>query len=168
MQSAISIITVTYYTGPVLFDMIASALAQEGVAELVLVNNGNPLPIYRRLEEMAENDPRLKLISGQGNVGFATACNLGAKAAMGDYYLFLNPDCILPEGIAPKLLKASEKRARPYLIGARVVERDGKEQSGSRRAILTPWTAFVEVFGLYRFFPKHPYFRRFKWHEEPV
>ncbi len=168
MDRPVSIITVTYYTGPVLFDMISAALVQSAVREIVLINNGNPLPIYHRLEEMAENEPRLKLISGQGNVGFATASNLGVKEAAGDYLLFVNPDCVLPQGLAHALLTESARLPRPHLIGARVVEKSGREQSGSRRALLTPWTAFVEVSGLYRLFPKHPYFRRFKWHEEEV
>ncbi|MBI3419751.1 MAG: glycosyltransferase family 2 protein [Proteobacteria bacterium] len=168
MSPPISIITVTYYTGPVLFDMLGAALAQQDVGELILVNNGNPLPIYQRLKEMSEKEPRLKLISGQGNVGFATACNLGAKEAQGEYLLFLNPDCLLPKNIAGKLLAESRAHQGLHLLGARILEAGGKEQSGSRRAALTPWTAFVEVLQLYRLFPNHPYCRRFKWHEEPV
>lgn len=168
MNRPISIIAVTYYTGQVLFDMLSAALAQEGVEDVILVNNGNPLPVFHKLEKLAEEQPRLKLISGQGNVGFAAACNRGVKAAKGEYLLFLNPDCVPPPGTALMFLEESKRLPRPHLIGARVVEQNGKEQSGSRRAVLTPWTAFVEVFGLYRFFPNHPHFRRFKWHEEAV
>src|SRR5262245_50181939 len=135
-MTSVSIVSVTYYTGPVLFDMIRSALAQPHLAELVLVNNGNPLPIYRQLEAMAEEEPRIRLISGYGNVGFASACNRGAKEATGSHLLFLNPDCVLPADFTSRVISESENLARPHLIGARVVEPDGKEQSGSRRAIL--------------------------------
>ncbi len=164
---SVSIISVTFHTGPVLFDMIAAALAQDD-AELVLVNNGNPLDVFHRLQKMAEAEPRLRLISGHGNVGFASGCNIGVENAGGDYFLFLNPDCVLPPGMAACLARESKNLPRPHLVGARIVDENGKEQSGSRRDILTPWKAFVEVSRIYLLFPKHPYFRRFKWHELDV
>jgi GT2 family glycosyltransferase len=168
MTQPVSIITVTFYTGPVLFDMLKAALAQSDMRELILVNNGNPLPVFHQLEAMAAAEPRLTLISGHGNVGFATACNMGAAKATGEYLLFLNPDCVLPDGFLSNFLSESKRLPRPHVLGARVLDAHGQEQSGSRRAILTPWTAFVEVFSLYRLFPNHPHFKRFKWHEQEV
>lgn len=160
-----SVITVSYHTGPVLFDMIASVLAQDGLAELIVVNNGNPIHVLEQLERMAESNPRLKCISGHGNVGFAKGNNLGAKAATGDFLFLLNPDSVLEVGDLQKLMAQSRQLSRPHLIGPRILDGSGKEQSGSRRGLLTPWRAFVEVFFLYKFFPNHPLFKRWKWHE---
>jgi len=163
-----SVITVSYHTGAVLFDMIASVLAQDGVCELIVVNNGNPPDITQKLEAMAAAEPKLKFITGHGNVGFAKGNNLGAKAATGEYLFLLNPDSVLEAGDVTKLMAQSQKLPRPHLIGPRILDANGKEQSGSRRDMLTPWKAFVEVFFLYKLFPKHPAFQRWKWHEAPL
>jgi N-acetylglucosaminyl-diphospho-decaprenol L-rhamnosyltransferase len=168
MEGQVSIISVSYNTGPALFEMITAALAQTHATELILVNNGNPPEVVRRLQEMAGKEPRLKLISGHGNIGFAAGCNLGAREAKSEYLMFLNPDCVPPREMAEKLIEESRKQSGLHLIGPRMLEKSGKEQSGSRRAMLTPWTAFVEAFGLHRLFPNHPYCARFKWHEQEV
>ena len=160
-----SVITVSYHTGAVLFDMIASVLAQDGLAELIVVNNGNPAPIVEKLEGMVAQHPKLKFITGHGNVGFAKGNNLGAKAATGDYLFLLNPDSVLEAGDITTLMEQSQKMPRPHLIGPRILDANGKEQSGSRRGELTPWNALVEVFLLYKFFPK---LQRWKWHEAPL
>ena len=160
-----SVITVSYHTGHVLYDMLASVLAQDGLAELIVVDNGNSLNTVEKLEAMAVQNPKFKLITGHGNVGFAKGNNLGAKAATGDYLFLLNPDSVLEVGDIQKLMVQSEKLPRPHLIGPRILDANGKEQSGSRRGALTPWNALVEVFFLYKIFPK---LERWKWHEAPL
>ncbi len=160
-----SVITVSYHTGAVLFEMIASVLAQDGLAELVIVNNGNPADVVEKLQGMAAQNPRLRFLSGHGNVGFAKGNNLGAKAATGDYLFLLNPDSVLEAGDLNKLMAQSQKLPRPHLIGPRILDANGNEQSGSRRDVLTPWRATVEALALYRLFPKSHAFRRWKWHE---
>jgi N-acetylglucosaminyl-diphospho-decaprenol L-rhamnosyltransferase len=162
----VSVVSVTYYTGVPLFAMIESVLKQDGLAELVLVNNGNPLSIVHQLEDLAENNSKIKFISGQSNVGFACGNNLGARDATGDYVLFLNPDCFVEDGFLFKLMNSIKSLPRPVLLGTRILDADGHEQSGSRRDALTPWKAFIEVFSLYKFAPNHPHFQRWKWHED--
>lgn len=163
-----SVISVSYHTGSVLFEMIASVLSQDGLAELVIVNNGNPQYVVEKLEAMAAETPKLKFITGHGNVGFAKGNNLGVKAATGDYVFLLNPDSVLEAGDLQLLMEESQELPRPHLIGPRILDANGHEQSGSRRDILTPWNAFVETFGLYKLFPNDPKFKRWKWHEEPL
>src|SRR5476651_1020721 len=91
-----SVIIVSYRTGPVLFASIRSVLRQQRLAELIIVNNGNPPDILARLQQMALTEPRLKILTGHGNAGFAKGCNLGAVQATGEFLLFLHPDCLLP------------------------------------------------------------------------
>lgn len=140
---------------------------QEGVREIILVNNGNPAGAVEAAIGPGADGPSIRLLSGHGNVGFAAACNRGARAASGDYLLFVNPDAILPPGGALKLAADGVRQASPWLIGAKIIDPDGAEQRGSRRATLTPWRAFVEATSLYRLAPKHPYFRRFNLHGDP-
>ena len=159
-----SVIMVTYHTGPVLDRAIASVLAQTEPVELVLVNNGNPPDVEKRLAEKAKNETRLRWLSGQGNVGFGKGCNLGAKNANGECLLFLNPDSLLPPDALARLHQRAAKLKRPFMLGARLVDEKGKDQRGCRRALLTPKTAFIEALHLQKCFPK----QRLNYHEEPV
>lgn len=166
---SVSVIVVTYYTGPLLWRCIHSVLHQPPVKEVIIVDNGNWPDTLVSLIDMAALDPRIKLITGQGNVGFSTGCNMGARAAEGDVVFILNPDAILPTGAAADLLAdgMAAGEDHPWLIGGRLVNPDGTEQAGARRRTLTPWTALVEMFRMDRWAPRHPYFRRFNNHDEP-
>jgi len=159
-----SVVMVSYHTGPVLDQAIESVLSQDADVELVLVNNGNPPEVEADLIARFKDEPLVRVMTGHGNIGFGRACNLGARVAQGDSLLFLNPDGVLPPGAITHLHKLAMVLKHPYMVGARLLDGDGKDQSGSRRALLTPTTALIEALHLQRFFPK----LRFKYHEEPV
>lgn len=165
--SRVSAIIVSYFTGPLLARAIASLKAQHEVAEIIVVDNGN---WEGAVEDAAAATPQgapVTILTGHGNVGFATACNLGAKRANSDFLLFLNPDAVMPAGGVARLLADGAGLIRPWLLGCKLVNPDGSEQQGSRRRTLTPWRAFVEAAKLYAFAPRHPYFRRFNLHVDP-
>ena len=161
---AVSAVVVSYYTGPVLARSIASLSAQPDVREVILVDNGNFPGDVAEAVSAGVGAP-VEVLSGHGNIGFAAACNKGAKAASGAVLLFFNPDAVMPEGGVSRLMSDAARLDRPWLMGAKLVGPDGVEQQGSRRATLTPWRAFVEAFKLYRLAPRHPYFMRFNLHE---
>ena len=167
--AGVSVVVVSYYTGPLLWRCVAAALGEPETGEVIVVDNGNWDAARADLALMAEDEPRLRVVKGQGNVGFAAGCNLGAAAARCPYLLILNPDAILARGALATLL--AEGRAHggdgPWLIGGRLLNPDGTEQAGARRGPLTPWTALVEMTRLYRLAPRHPYFRRFNEHQAP-
>jgi GT2 family glycosyltransferase len=165
-MTTLSLISVTYHTGESLFTMIDSVLAQPQVAELILVDNGNPEAARAKIAAIAAQEPRIKIISGHGNIGFGAGCNKGANVASQPIIFFLNPDSELPPDFFTPVLAAFSTCARPALLSPRIVDAQDKEQSGSRRALLTPWLSFVEVFHLYAFMPAG--FKRFKWHEDPL
>lgn len=147
-MSRVSVIMVSYHTGDVLYTAVASVLTQESLAELVLVDNGNPPDVMARMQQMSLTDPRIKVITGHGNVGFAAACNLGAQAASGEYLLLLNPDCILSPYALTTLMQEMEALPNTMLAGAQMLNPDGSEQRGGRRKLLTPLSALGEVFGV--------------------
>jgi GT2 family glycosyltransferase len=162
--SAITAIVISYFTGPVLARSLSSLREQTEIGEIILIDNGNFAgAVTAAVEESSDGAP-VQIISGQGNIGFAAACNLGATAARHDYLLFFNPDAVMPAGGAERMLKDAAKLTRPWLMGAKLVDPDGTEQQGSRRETLTPWRAFVEASRIYKLAPRHPYFRRFNLH----
>ena len=168
--AGVSVVMVSFWTGPVLSAAIESVLApdQVGVIELVLVDNGNPPEVAAQLERRAAADPRLILVGGHGNVGFARGCNIGARRARGRYLLLLNPDCRLAPGTIPALLAEHEALGDHWMLGCRVLDPDASDQRGSRRALLTPWTALVEVFRLDRLAPMLLRRYRLNHHQGPL
>ncbi|MEM9704870.1 MAG: glycosyltransferase family 2 protein [Pseudomonadota bacterium] len=164
---SVSAVVVSYFTGPLLGRAIASLKRQPEIDEIILVDNGNwPGAVDAAVAASPDGAPVL-VISGHGNVGFATACNLGAKRANAEFLLFLNPDAEAPAGAVAGLMAAADTVPSPFLIGPKLLDPDGSEQQGGRREVLTPWSAFVEITKLHRLAPNHPSFRRFNLHEEP-
>jgi hypothetical protein len=163
----VSAIIVSYFTGPLLARAIASLKAQPEIAEIIVVDNGNWAGAVEAAVEATPDGASCSILTGHGNVGFATACNLGAKRACGEFLLFLNPDAALATGGLARLLADGAALPRPWLLGPMIVNPDGAEQQGSRRRVLTPWTALVEATRLYKIAPRHPYFRRFNLHADP-
>ena len=167
--SDVSVIMVSYRTGPVLSAAIESVLApdQEGVIELILIDNGNPPEVTAELARRAETEPRLTLVSGHGNVGFARGCNIGARRARGRHLLLLNPDSLLGPGVIPALMAEAAALGGRWMLGCRVINPDGSEQRASRRALLTPCTALVETLRLDRLAPRLFRRHRLNHHENP-
>ena len=148
-----SVIMVSCQTGPVLFDAIQAVLQQTVPVELCLVDNGNPPETVARLHEMAGADNRIRFVTGYGNTGFSRGCNTGARLAGGDYLLLLNPDSILKKDTVEKLLQHVASLAPHAMIGARLLNPDGSDQRGCRRALLSPKTAVIEALHLGALFP---------------
>ena len=166
----VSVVMVSYWTGPSLSAAVEAVLApdQEGVIELIVIDNGNPPSVTTELERRAQTQPRLRLVSGQGNVGFARGCNIGARRARGRCLLLLNPDCCLGPGAVPALLAEAAVLGEDWMLGCRVLNPDGSDQRGSRRALLTPYTALVEALRLDRLAPRLFRRHRLNHHDGPL
>lgn len=146
MKSEIAIIIVSYHTGDVLFNCLNAAFGQFGVSQIVLVNNGNPADVAEKLHELEASNPKLKTIDAEANIGFARACNLGAKNCQCDILVFLNPDAILDENSITKLCEDIDNN--PKIIGGLIIDKNGQEQRGARRGELSISSALVSFFGL--------------------
>ncbi|MFQ5467050.1 MAG: glycosyltransferase family 2 protein, partial [Kiloniellaceae bacterium] len=169
LVEGVGVVMVSYWTGPVLFAAIDRVLAQDrdGVVDLIVVDNGNPPAVTEELVHRAKAEPRLRLVSGHGNIGFARGCNIGGRQAVGRYLLLLNPDCCLGPGAISALLAEASGLGDHWMLGCRVVNPDGSEQRGSRRALLTPYTALVEAFRLDRLAPGLFRRHRLNHHDDP-
>ncbi len=165
-EKGVTAVIVSYFTGPVLARAIEALCRQSDVIQIILVDNGNWPGALDECSSGEAANGRLEIITGHGNVGFATACNIGARAARGEWLVFVNPDAVMPDGGVGRLIRDTLSVSPPAVMGAMLVDPDGKEQRGSRRRALTPGSAFVEMTKLYRLAPNHPYFKRFNLHEE--
>lgn len=79
--------------------------------------------------------PEIRVIRNSANVGFATACNIGMQASSAPFFLFLNPDCYFLPGALATLLNGLQSGDRVGMVGGLLVNEDGTEQGGGRRAV---------------------------------
>ncbi len=160
-----SVVVVSYRTGPILIACLRSILVQDGLHQLILVDNSNTTTLMRQVQDLALEFPQLEILSGQGNIGFAAGCNLGAKRVTGQFMLLLNPDCVMPKDSLRMALSVFADRPDATVVSVRIENADGSEQRGGRRNLMTPWTCLVELFRLDRLAPNHPQFIRLNLNE---
>lgn len=162
-----AVVMVVYMTGPALFESVRLVLAENTVGELVLVDNGSTPDDAARLRAIADREPKVKLLQGHGNIGFARGANLGASATNARWLVFLNPDAYLQPGCVEGLIRAASAATKPALVGARVLNLDGTEQRGARRGEVTPVTTLLS---LTRLSGLVPFLRKYEihWEDETV
>lgn len=165
LAMTVSVVMVSYYTGPVLWRAIESVLKQHHLHELIIVDNGNPPDIQERLSALAKSNPSIIYLSGHGNIGFARACNKGSKQATGYYLLMLNPDCVLSPNTLERTINIFKNHPKTWVAGCCLVNPDYSEQGSSRRNILTPATALIETFRLYHILPRRFSRMRLNFHQ---
>jgi N-acetylglucosaminyl-diphospho-decaprenol L-rhamnosyltransferase len=159
----VSVVMVVYMTGEALEQSVACVLQDPLVDEFVIVDNGSEGPDAARLRALADRDGRVKLVTGQGNVGFARGANLGARTAGCDLLVFLNPDAFLQPGCIAELAREVDSRAGPCIVGGRVLNADLTEQRGARRGDVTLVAALLS---LSRLAQRVPAWRRYEVHWE--
>ncbi|MFY3137554.1 glycosyltransferase family 2 protein [Achromobacter xylosoxidans] len=167
MTHSLSVIIVNYNAGPGLIPAVRAAL--HDAMEVLVVDNDSKDGSTEALETACSADPKLKVLRNHANLGFAKGCNRGANAATGDYLLFLNPDCELDPGAVDRMMEVMEQEPTAGMVGGLLLNPDGTEQAGGRRAVPTPWRSFVRAFGLARLSSRWPkLFTDFHLHETPL
>jgi len=163
----ISTIIVNYNAGAGLVNCIQSVLDQ--VSEVILVDNASHDNSIALAEAKFEGDARLRIIRNDTNLGFAAACNIGARAALHPYWLFLNPDCMCAEGSLAELYRVLTSTPNVGMVGGLLLNLDGSEQAGGRRLTPTPGRTLVSAFGLQRFAKRWPQLLvDFNLHQQPL
>ncbi|MGZ4976613.1 MAG: glycosyltransferase family 2 protein [Methylobacter sp.] len=165
MSTVISAIIVNYNAGELLRNCVDSLLNCPQDIEIILVDNASTDGSLDALLGL----PQVQIIKNPANLGFSTACNIGARVASAPYLLFLNPDCLFKPGTLLSLLEALNADQRVGMVGGLLINSDGTEQAGGRRAVPTPWRSFVRAFGLVRFSECWPrLFFDFYLHKQPL
>jgi GT2 family glycosyltransferase len=93
----VSVVTVAYSSGDSLSRLLESLAVEE--VEAVVVNNG---PRGSEIEH-AETLPFVRVVEPDANVGYAGGGNVGAREAIGDVLVFLNPDTVVRPGALMRL-----------------------------------------------------------------
>ena len=165
MEVVISAIVVNYNAGRFLRACIDSLLACPLAIEIIVVDNAS---LDGSLDTL-DASPQVAIIRNGQNLGFSAGCNVGLKAASADHILFLNPDCAFLPGTIKRLLGYLKTHDQVGMVGGVLIDPDGTEQGGGRRAVPTPWRTLVRVAGLTRFSDRWPrLFEDFHLHKHPL
>jgi hypothetical protein len=163
----VSAVIVNYNSGSYLTDCVRTTISQ--VEEVVIVDNASRDQSVAQCERDFGHESRLSIIRNRENLGFAAGCNIGLRVSSCDNVFFLNPDCCLGEHAVAALLGVLRSDTKVGMVGGLLLNPDGSEQGGGRRAVPTPWRSFVRAFGLSRFADRWPkLFFDFHLHRQPL
>jgi len=134
--------------GELLFASIETVLAQKGLAELIIIDNGNPPDVITRLQQRSLSEPRIKIIPLKGALNFAKGCNVAARQATSEYLLLLKPGYLLPPDAIENFTKTLATENKAMLCGGVVTGYDGNVKTLFRPAIVTPKSTLFEIVGI--------------------
>ncbi|WP_298767426.1 glycosyltransferase family 2 protein [uncultured Polaribacter sp.] len=144
-KNNISIIIVNYKSWHHLqncLDSIAKIDDDDFLLEVIIVDNSlNKI----KIEEFKNNFPSFKFYINSGNNGFANGCNLGAKKASGNYFLFLNPDTKITK--QPILEMLTVILAKKNLGAVSCLQ---KNEDGSYEKSMRFFPKLITLFGFFR------------------
>ncbi|WP_019570031.1 glycosyltransferase family 2 protein [Thioalkalivibrio sp. ALE11] len=123
---SLDVVVVNWNAGDQLSRCVNSVLenAPEELSRLIVVDNGS---LDGSVEGVATDD-RVRVLRAGSNLGFAAACNLGARHASAAYILFLNPDTIIGSRSLrePIAFMESPAGADAAICGIQLIDQDGE------------------------------------------
>ena len=120
----VSFVVVTYGTGWVVIEMLASLAATVGSTpvEVVVVDNPHPRLPQRVVAELLLATAGVTVVRPASNLGFAGGCELGVRHTRGTTLGFVNPDVVFPAGWLDPLLAVLDGADLGALDDARLAE----------------------------------------------
>jgi GT2 family glycosyltransferase len=129
LRENISFVVVCYKSSLALKSLLLSIPKE---SEVILVDNSKD----QETKEIAISYDCV-LIENKENIGYGSACNLGAEKASGSYLLFINPDSELNPETLDELIKATDRYPNASAFNPKIIDRTGK-QDFKRRSVLLP------------------------------
>lgn len=112
--------------------------------ELILVDNGSE---DGSVEFMKSHFPEVRVIPSGRNIGFAAACNLGARAGSGEYVALVNNDMKVHPGWLLGLVTALEPEKGIVCTSGRILDWEGEKVDFVRGALSFCGMGFQIGFG---------------------
>jgi GT2 family glycosyltransferase len=145
-----SVVTVNFNAGPLLTACARAVLSSSAPVEHIVVDNASTDGSLALLRAAFPAEPRLTVLEAGANLGFARATNRGVAPSRGDLVLLLNPDCLLEQDTIERMRAVMDAHPEAGMAGCLILNPDGTEQAGCRRAVPTPWRSLVRTLGLSR------------------
>jgi N-acetylglucosaminyl-diphospho-decaprenol L-rhamnosyltransferase len=161
--SAASAVVVDYDAGPFLADCVRS-LVDEGVAELIVVENGDADAARATLD--AHELGKTPLLATGRNLGYGAGANRGLAAIeRGEHVVVCNPDLVVHAGAVDRLASALDDHPDWAIVGPRILTPDGRAYPSARR-FPAPWVAAGHAL-LGIVFPNNSFTRRYRTPDLP-
>ncbi|HQT92554.1 MAG TPA: glycosyltransferase family 2 protein [Candidatus Kryptobacter bacterium] len=150
MSIDLSAIVVTFNSADSIERCLSSILPSSGglQCEIIVVDNNS----RDNTLSLVQKSDRVKVIENGNNVGFAAACNIGARAATGTNLLFLNPDAYVLGGAIRNMASYESSVGGGSIIGGLVVDYNGNI-TPSVRSFPSLLNQLSEALFLYKLFP---------------
>ena len=145
----LSVVIVSYNVCQLLEDCLRSVEKDlAGIdSEIYVVDNASSDHTVERLQPLF---PAVHFVANTENVGFARANNQAIRLSQAEYVLPLNPDTVVHEGTLRGTLDFLDSHPEAGGAGVRMLTREGDPAPESRRAVPTPWVAFLKMLGFTR------------------
>ncbi|MDA8074884.1 MAG: glycosyltransferase family 2 protein [Actinomycetota bacterium] len=128
VASRLAAVVVDYDAGDVLGACVRS-LRDDGVREIVVVENGDPMNARRALGGL-----RVPVVVTGRNLGYGAGANRGIASSGGsEHVLVCNPDLQVHPGATERLVAALDAHPDWAIVGPRIVDPDGVEYPSVRR-----------------------------------
>lgn len=149
MDKLVDVLIVNYRTKELTADAIRSALAEDVVHEVIVVENHSEDDSAQWLTKMFAGKP-VRVLDLPENVGFGGGNNAAAQVATAPYLFLLNSDAYCKQGCVDILLKALQDPAvgvaapMVYLDDEKTLQRDAQGAFPTWSSLLLKSTSFQE------------------------
>lgn len=101
--------------------------------EVVVVDNNSKDGCLGLVKEEFGEDPRIKTIQSNKNLGMGAGNNLGIRIARGKHILVMNPDIVIFKNTVEKMLDFMEGNERVGILAPKLLNPDGSVQASCFR-----------------------------------
>ncbi len=138
----VSIIIVTYGTGPIVLDALDAVARYTSIGHEVIVVDCLPADPATRTSQLLAGRADIRLLAVDDNLGFAGGNEYGVEHARGEYVCFLNPDVIVGPGWIEPLIAALDDPA-VGIAAPVLLNEDGSLQEAGQLIFADTFTAPV-------------------------
>jgi GT2 family glycosyltransferase len=116
------------FTAACLLGIEKSVSAKEIAYEVVVVDNGSTDRTADLLSFWSRSRPNARVLRFGENLGFARACNAGARASRGHYLVFLNNDTLPAPGWLETMERLARQDSQIGIVGSKLLFPDNRIQ----------------------------------------
>jgi len=153
---SVAAVVVNFEAGEALSECVAT-LRAEGVAELVVVDNGSG---DGSVDALHRRFPDVEVVTPGFNLGYGAGANRGLAATAAEYVLVCNPDLALASGAVPTLVAALESDPDAALAGPLIRTPEGDRYPSARQFPSLVDAAGHAMLGMFR--PSNPFTRAYQ------
>ncbi len=116
------------FTKACLLAIERSVSAEEVPFEIIVVDNGSTDETPDLLSSLSSSRTNVRVVRFRENLGFARACNEGARLARGHYLIFLNNDALPTPGWLEKMAGLARTDLGIGIVGCKLLYPNGRIQ----------------------------------------